>query len=84
MIKIRNNEIESIIDYYIMYYKFNYLYLNFDYKDNKAYISEEPLTDSIACLNNIIDGVNFNIFTRKLIFEELIDIIFENERKDKK
>lgn len=83
MIKIRNSEIESIIDYYIMYYKFNYLYLNFDYKDNKAYISKEKLTDSIACLNDIIDEDNFNIFTRKVIFEKLIDIIFENERRDK-
>ena len=81
MIKIKNSEIESIIDYYIIYYKLGYLYLNFDYKNNKAYVSEAPLTDTIVCLNDIIDGDNFNIFTKRYVFEKLIDIIFENKRK---
>lgn len=83
MLIIRNSEIETIIDYYIKYHKFINLYLNFDYKDNKAYISTEPLTDTLGCLNEIINIDKFDISDINNIFEELIDIIFENEWKHK-
>lgn len=86
MIRIRNSEIEDILDYYELYGHITNLYLYYDYENNEAYLRFNNNGKALCYLNDFIDGLELdmsNISAREIVFNELTTIIFENERKDK-
>lgn len=83
MIKIRNSEIESILDFYELYGHGVTLYLYYDYVNNEAYLRFNDNGESLCCLNDILGNCCMTIKDRYDFFDKITDIIFENERKDK-
>ena len=83
MIKIRNSEIESILDYYELYGNVVKLYLYYDYVNNEAYLRFNDNGKALCCLNDVIGESCMTIKDRYDFSSKITDIIFENERKDK-
>lgn len=86
MIKIRNSEIEEILDFYELYGHGVKLYLYYDYVNNEAYLRYNNNGKALCYLNDFIDGLELDISdkaNREILLNELTTIIFENERKDK-
>ena len=87
MIRIRNSEIEDILNHYEMYGHLMKMYLYYDYENNKAYLRFNNNGKALCYLNDFIDGLELdvsNISDREIVFNELIDIIFKNEKERKK
>ena len=86
MIKIRNSEIEDILDYYELYGHITNLYLYYDYDKNEAYLRFNNNGKALCYLNDFISNLELNmsnISDREIAFNEITNIIFDNERKDK-
>lgn len=83
MIKIRNSEIEDILDYYEMYGHIITMYLYYDYENNEAYLRFNNNGKALCCLNDVIKTRSMIIKNRYDSSSKIIDIIFDNERKDK-
>ena len=54
MIKIRNSEIESILDYYELYSNIMKLYLYYDYYNNECYLRFNDNGKALCCLNEFL------------------------------
>ena len=86
MIKIRNSEIEHILNYYESYGNIVKLYLYYDYENNEAYLRSNDNGKALCYLNEFIEGLELDISdiaNREIVINELTTIIFENERTDK-
>lgn len=84
MIKIRNSEIENILDYYEKYGHIITMYLYYDYENNEAYLRFNNNGRALCCLNDVINTRYMTIKNRYDSSRKIVDIIFDNERIDSK
>lgn len=82
MIMIRNSEIENILDQYELYGHIAKLYLYYDYDNNEAYLRFNNNGKALCYLNDFISNLELNmsnISDREIAFNEITNIIFDNE-----
>ena len=83
MIKIRNREIEYLLDFYELYGYILNLYLYYDYDNDEIYLRfNNDNGKALCCLNDFIGKSSMTIKDRNYLSEKIVDLIFENERKE--